>query len=244
MCDEVLIVTVHLFTLTLVAWSCDSTPVDGEEEEEEEEEGEPQYGETLIVGAKYDQMRGFDPYKYFVLAQHMVGSTVFEGLAIGDWAEGPGGTGEWDFGGFYVPLDYTTGLLAESWDVSPDGTTVTFHLREGIGFHNKPPANSRELTSADVKYCWDFRCGTGSGFTERTTWNFVSTLSVLDEIICPDRYTVVFQASEFQFAFLHELCLGYYVDIYPREVIDTYGNMDEWENLCGTGPFMTTNFIF
>ena len=41
-------------------------------------------------------------------------------------------------------------LLAESWDISPDGKTYTFHLRHGVTFHNGQP-----FTSADVKYTFD-----------------------------------------------------------------------------------------
>src|SRR4051794_580635 len=37
--------------------------------------------------------------------------------------------------------------LAEKWDVSADGTVYTFHLRQGVKFHN-----GRALTAQDVKY--------------------------------------------------------------------------------------------
>ena len=40
-------------------------------------------------------------------------------------------------------------LLAQSVDISPDGTTYTFTLRDGIRFHNGAP-----LTSADVLWSW------------------------------------------------------------------------------------------
>ncbi|MBA3725373.1 MAG: ABC transporter substrate-binding protein [Armatimonadetes bacterium] len=40
--------------------------------------------------------------------------------------------------------------LATRWDVSPDGGTYTFHLKEGVKFQN-----GREMTADDVKYSWD-----------------------------------------------------------------------------------------
>jgi len=40
--------------------------------------------------------------------------------------------------------------LAEAWDVSPDGRTYTFHLRENARFHN-----GRSVTAQDVVYSWE-----------------------------------------------------------------------------------------
>jgi len=40
--------------------------------------------------------------------------------------------------------------LAESWDVSPDGTVYTFHLRQNARFHD-----GRPVTAQDVVYSWE-----------------------------------------------------------------------------------------
>ncbi|HJR81635.1 MAG TPA: peptide ABC transporter substrate-binding protein [Anaerolineales bacterium] len=40
--------------------------------------------------------------------------------------------------------------LAEKWDISPDGTIYTFHLRENAKFHN-----GRAVTAQDVIYSWE-----------------------------------------------------------------------------------------
>jgi oligopeptide transport system substrate-binding protein len=40
--------------------------------------------------------------------------------------------------------------LAKSWDVNPDGTVYTFHLRENARFHN-----GRPVTAGDVIYSWE-----------------------------------------------------------------------------------------
>src|SRR2546426_3140360 len=44
--------------------------------------------------------------------------------------------------------------LAERWE-ELDDTTVVFHLRRGVRWHNKPPVNGRELTADDVKFTYE-----------------------------------------------------------------------------------------
>ena len=51
------------------------------------------------------------------------------------------------------PLDRSpTPDLAESWDSSDDGLTITFHLREGVKWANVPPVNGREVVASDVVF--------------------------------------------------------------------------------------------
>lgn len=58
-----------------------------------------------------------------------VACQIYEGLVGYDWNLKP------------------TPKLATSWDIAPDGLTITFHLRDGVTFHN-----GAKFTSADVQY--------------------------------------------------------------------------------------------
>jgi peptide/nickel transport system substrate-binding protein len=53
--------------------------------------------------------------------------------------------------------------LATSWDISADGTTYTFHIREGVTFHNGDP-----MTPSDVAY--SFQRGLLQGGTASPQW--------------------------------------------------------------------------
>lgn len=202
----------------------------------------PQYGGTLTWIENLDITRTLDPGSMGFASAHMIGGTVVESLAVGNWAKGPGGSNEFAFQGYYIPSPMLTGDLAESWEVSPDGLTYTVHLRKGVHFQNRPPVNGRELTADDVKYCWDRKLGTGSGFTKMTAY-FVEGMDEIESITAKDKYTVVFKAKRFSYLVLDFVLVGYYMNIYPREVIDKYGNMDDWHNVVGTGPFMLTDYV-
>ena len=59
-----------------------------------------------------------------------------------------------------VDFDATSGKLvpslADSWEVSPDGLTYTFHLREGVKFHsNKEFKPTRDFNADDVLFTFN-----------------------------------------------------------------------------------------
>ena len=73
------------------------------------------------------------------------------------------------------------GVLAESWEASPDGKTITFKLRKGVTWHDGKP-----FTSADVE------------FTAMNMWkkilNYGSTLQLfLTAVETPDPQTAIFK---------------------------------------------------
>src|SRR6201746_191576 len=80
-----------------------------------------------------------------------------------------------------VPTATPCGLPAESGEATPDGKTVTFHLRKGVTWHDGKP-----FTSADVE------------FTAMNMWkkilNYASTLQLfLTAVETPDPQTAIFK---------------------------------------------------
>lgn len=67
--------------------------------------------------------------------------------------------------------------LAQSWDVSPDGTNVTFHLVDNAKWHDGTP-----FTAQDVKFSWDRAAdaGTQPPNPHRDYWAPVKSVDIVD----------------------------------------------------------------
>src|SRR5499427_5167355 len=77
--------------------------------------------------------------------------------------------------------------LAHSCEIAKDGKTYTFHLREGVQFHD-----GADFTSEDVKATYDRICKPPSGVSIPRSTLFTT----VSEIVAPDKKTVVFKLSE------------------------------------------------
>ena len=228
-------------------------PVVGEEEEEEVAEGpemvidpatgelvkKPQYGGRITISRD----REIDPPDlYDGIRGRTAVELVLEKLGIGDWALDRDifdYRTEWNPDMIYIPH------LAESWE-QPDPLTFIFHIRKGVHWQNRPPMNGREFNAYDVEHSWHRFLGFGK-FAEAGPTQFHSSTTDLpiESVTATDKWTVVFKLSEQDFS-----AWGMIVGtshgcawIYPPEVIDTYGDVRDWKNLVGTGPYMLTDFL-
>src|SRR5205085_8693190 len=77
--------------------------------------------------------------------------------------------------------------LAHSWEIAKDGKTYTFHLRQGVQFHD-----GTEFTAADVKATFDRIRKPPSGVSIPRTPLF----RAVGEINARDKYTVEFKLAE------------------------------------------------
>ena len=197
----------------------------------------PQYGGTLT----YPYLTVADTTDVFVSGQN-VGYTidgVNEKLAYADWGID---REVFDYKGRYIPTSFFKGWLAESWDVSPDGLTYTFDIREGVQWHDKAPMNGRELTADDVVYTYqrDFVLG---DFTERPQHTRAGIELPWESIEASDKYTVVMKLKEPRLDALEAIINEGLHWILPPEVIEKYGDYTDWKNVVGTGPIMLTDYV-
>lgn len=118
--------------------------------------------------------------------------------------------------------------LAESWEVSDDGLTWTFSLRDGVAF-----SNGRAFSAEDVVYTYDRMLdpATGSGQAY--------LLAGVADVSAPDESTVVFALEAPNPAFLSKLASSKAVGIIARESVED-GSINT--SPLGTGPFMIQDF--
>ncbi|MCY3924292.1 MAG: ABC transporter substrate-binding protein, partial [bacterium] len=129
--------------------------------------------------------------------------------------------------------------LAESWEISPDGSVYTFHLQQGVmsDFGN-------EMTAEDVRWSLE---KTMSGFTTGAFWISLAGLVSIDQVEVVDDHTLRISGI-FGDKLLPSLGSGWLVVYDSTEVRrhateeDPYAN--EWlnQNTAGFGPYRVTDF--
>lgn len=126
--------------------------------------------------------------------------------------------------------DFTLKLkpcLAESWEISPDQLTYTFHLRHDVKWHDGAP-----FTAEDVKFTYDkvqdpkVDCP-----FLRLYFNNIKSCEVLDP------YTVRFTASERYFKTLEELGGLAIVPKHLLENVADFNSAPFGRHPIGTGPY-------
>ncbi|WP_262030682.1 ABC transporter substrate-binding protein [Microvirga sp. Mcv34] len=111
-------------------------------------------------------------------------------------------------------------LLAKSWEVTPDGLTYTFHLQEGVKFHD-----GSAFDSADVKFAFDRARDPKSTNAQKQIFAPITSIET------PDPATVVIKLKETSGNFLYYLGWGDAVIVAPESAANNAANP------VGTGPF-------
>ena len=196
----------------------------------------PQYGGTISI-VMSTIPPNIDPY--IVYNAGSVISGVNEKLGVTDWAL------DRDVFGYktiYTPEFAIRGHLAESWE-QPDPLTYVFKIRQGVRWHNKAPMNGRELTADDIVYSFERVLGLGD-FTEAGPGAAVNPVLLnVESVEATDKYTLVVKLKELSLDTLKQILIDTRAYILAPEVIEQYGDVTDWRNVVGTGPFELTDWV-
>ncbi|WP_172292744.1 ABC transporter substrate-binding protein [Pseudoruegeria sp. HB172150] len=116
--------------------------------------------------------------------------------------------------------------LAESWDISDDGTVYTFHLHDGVTFHD-----GSTMDAEDVKFSLDRARADDSTNAQKALFAGIADVEVVDPL------TVKVTLSGPNSAFPTNMAWGDAVIVAP-ESIDSAAT-----NPVGTGPFKFANWV-
>lgn len=147
-------------------------------------------------------------------------------------------------------MDYVPGTtelrpgLAESYEVSENGTVFTFTLRQGVTFHN-----GREMTAEDVKYSLD---RVTRPETQSPGAGFFASVRGFDEISAGeadslsgvevvDPRTIRITLSRPDATFLHVMALNF-ASVVPQEAVEEAG-ADFGKSPVGTGAFKLADWV-
>jgi peptide/nickel transport system substrate-binding protein len=119
--------------------------------------------------------------------------------------------------------------LAESWEVSPDALTLTYHIRKGVQFSD----GWGEFTAADVKYNFEMQASPKSVGKVAQTRRIAS-------MDTPDQYTLVVHFKDPFPTFFAELSLGnsgVCQGMVSKKYLETVGEETASKKPVGTGPY-------
>jgi peptide/nickel transport system substrate-binding protein len=168
--------------------------------------GSPQMGGTLTV-ALDGALDTLDPQKSVTIVSNQVRENIYERLIQ------------------YAPdLQTLQPMLATSWDVSPDGLTYTFHLRQGVKFSDGHP-----FTADDVVYTYNRMESKAEASPRVSDWTDITAVKKVDP------YTVEFDLAKPYAPFL--------TTIEGWQILPDEPNVDFNKTPIGTGPFMMKEWV-
>lgn len=202
-----LIAVMLLLALTACGTNTGSTGNDASDASAETAEASD--GETLVMCNSND-IGTLSPHSYS--GQMYAQDFVYEGLTA------------------FVD-DEVVPCLAESWDVSEDGKTYTFHLRKGVKY-----TDGSDFDADNVIKNFD------AILLHREDHSWLESLNQIKDVKKVDDSTVEITLEEAYYPFLQEftLCrpIRFCADACIPKDLDTYANWDEDQDPIGTGMWI------
>ena len=202
---KLLMLLIFLLVMVTVAMGCSSSTSNEPEDQDGEDTTEAVAGGELNVALE-QQPETLDPQISTGSTVKYVTRHIFEGLLAAD--------------SNFQPV----AMLAESWEISDDGKTYTFKLRQGVKFHN-----GEEMVAEDVVASMNRWLQQSS-----VAKQIMGETATFQEV---DPYTVTLQLAEPRLTAIDAMASPkQFAAIMPKEVIESAAANGVTEYI-GTGPF-------
>lgn len=202
-------------------------------------------GGGIFIANELENIRSLDPVGVNDVVSHHVSHQIYDGLI------------DLDTNLQIVPM------LAKRWEISPDGLTYTFYLRNDATFHDNacfPGGKGRKFVASDVVYSFtrvlDPRTGSlGFDFYKNYVEGAKEYNEEISKATSEKREPRLMEVSGYKalndttfqiklkksFApFIYYMCQGF-AYVVPKEAVEKYGK-DYFQNPVGTGPFVFQNW--
>jgi peptide/nickel transport system substrate-binding protein len=197
----------------------------------------PQYGGTLRFMDMSPQLNplSWDNADWVWKHGHDTGF-VTEHMFMGDLQKGPRGTNEYPFhASAWIPPEVMRGELVEKWEVRKTPLSIVFYLRKGVLWQEKPGIiKEREFTADDVVYSMTR--------LKNARKAIPLYLDFIDRWEVVNKHTVIMHMKEWCAEWSYRMGWGYYDAVQAPEQEKAPGGANKWQNVCGTGPYMLTDY--
>jgi len=232
-----------LMVLSLIMASCGPAEEEGVVEEEEEASGKPQYGGTLTVRDVSDPLC-CDSFANKMMTGGLVLWWSYEQLLKFDWSRGPAGTGEFTNNAVASPEAQMGGELAES-VVKPSPEVWILNIRQGVHYQDTGTeagdlVGGREMTADDVAWAYERNVHSPDGAIQVLQPRCAEAFKVEKTGDWQVTFTTPVQPITAQWWVIEGGGYGY---MYPREIVETYGDLNDWHNTVGTGPWILDDWV-
>ncbi len=201
----------------------------------------PQYGGSIVV-ATGTNWQDFDEIIGSPITFNHTMRFTNEELWIGDFASGPGGTNENPQGQNRV-MTFKIGDLAESWNFDEwDSGKLVFTIRKGVHWALNTDSeasrlvNGREVTAEDVAFSFQQIISAPTSYIHRAYPNLWDA-----KIYAADKYTFVVEGPTPTSIWI--LRVTDFFHVVPPEVVAKYGDMRDWRNSVGSGPWILEDVV-
>ena len=198
----------------------------------------PKYGGTLLMSA-YADTRDWDPLGSASLSSVISYSQIYNQLVQYDSTD----------------TNQVVGDLAANWEISSDGTTYTFHLRDGMQWTDGTPITSNDVVTTLARYANPCNSTGRSGLWRNYTVK-MEVVELADKADCTptnqddvlravDDSTVEFNLEFASGAFIKFLAVDY-VKVLPAHLLDQDVDLNNARNIISnnatSGPFILDEY--